>query len=83
MEISRKPLPTEHLRQELADFSAKLEVIFGAIPHALGELYLDTITVSAEISAKGTISLLGVGGGEVAGKGGISFTLKRRPNEPA
>jgi hypothetical protein len=79
MEISRKPLETDQLRQELARFAAKLDTILGAIPDAIGQLSLDTITVSAEISAKGTISLLGVGGGELAGKGGISFTLKRRP----
>ncbi len=80
-ELTRRPVPADRLRQELADFTSKLDVMLGAIPEAVGQLCLDTITVSAEISAKGSISLVGIGGGELAGKGGISFTLKRRPAE--
>jgi hypothetical protein len=81
MEVTRAPVDTEKLRQNLTDFTAKLDHVLGAIPKALGELSLDSITVSVEISAKGSVSLLGVGGAEVAGTGGISFTLKRRPAE--
>jgi hypothetical protein len=77
MEVTREPVDADKLRQNLADFTSKLDHAFGAIPKALGELSLDSITVSVEISAKGTISLIGIGGAEVAGKGGISFTLKR------
>jgi hypothetical protein len=77
MEVTRGPVDTDKLRQNLSDFTAKLDHILGAIPRALGELSLDSITVSVEISAKGSVSLLGIGGAEVAGKGGISFTLQR------
>jgi hypothetical protein len=76
-EVTRQPVDTDKLRQNLSDFTAKLDHILGAIPKALGEMSLDSITVSVEISAKGSVSLIGVGGAEVAGKGGISFTLKR------
>jgi hypothetical protein len=79
MEVTREPVDTDKLRQNLTDFTAKLDRVLGAIPKALGELSLDSITVSVEISAKGTVSLIGIGGAEVAGKGGISFTLKRGP----
>ncbi len=76
-EVTRQPVDTDKLRQNLSDFTAKLDHILGAIPKALGEMSLDSITVSVEISAKGSVSLIGVGGAEVAGKGGISLTLKR------
>ena len=36
----------------------------------------ETVSVTAEVSAKGKVSLLG-SGGELGGKGGITFTFKR------
>ena len=41
---------------------------------------LDAIEIHANISAKGTISLLGTGG-ELGGGGGIKFILKRSKSE--
>ena len=46
------------------------------LPEAVGPLRIDTVTLAVEISAKGTVSLFGTGG-ELAGGGGITFTLKR------
>jgi hypothetical protein len=48
------------------------------IPAALGGFGVDTVALSAEINAKGTVSLVGTGG-EIGAKGGITITLKRHP----
>jgi hypothetical protein len=42
-----------------------------------GSLEVEELTLSLEVTAKGSVSLLGTGG-ELGGTGGISLTLKRR-----
>lgn len=72
----RKAVDVEKLEKEMQSFLAAMERIIGRLNQKVGEYQMDSITVSAEVSAKGTVSLLGTGG-EMGGKGGISFTFKR------
>lgn len=74
----RTKLSAEQLRDNLGEFLESLEKVVERIPAAMGGFGVDTVTLSAEINAKGTVSLVGTGG-EVGAKGGITITLKRRP----
>jgi hypothetical protein len=73
----RTKLSAEQLRDNLGEFLDSLEKVVQRIPAAMGGFSVDTVTLSAEINAKGTVSLVGTGG-EVGAKGGIAITLKRR-----
>jgi hypothetical protein len=46
------------------------------VPDVLGAYAVESIELSAEVSATGTVSLLGTGG-EVSGSGGLTISLKR------
>lgn len=71
--VERAAVPLDVLESQMYDFVAAVGRIIGGVPSALRGYDLETITVSAEISAKGKVSFLG-SGGELGGKGGISFT---------
>lgn len=55
-----------------------MQAIIDKAPEQQKGFALDQIQVAVEISAKGHLSLLGTGG-ELAGKGGLTFTFKRKP----
>jgi hypothetical protein len=74
----RTKLSAEQLRDNLGEFLDSLEKVVQRIPAVMGGFGVETVTVSAEINAKGTVSLVGTGG-EIGAKGGITITLKRRP----
>lgn len=76
--MERSSVPVDRLRSEVDSFMRGLGEMFAGAPHEVaGDFYLDEVSVSAEVSAKGTLSLLGTGG-ELSGSGGVSFTLRRR-----
>jgi len=77
-QIVRKAIDVEKLEKEVQSFLAAMDKIVGNLNREVGEFQMDSVTVSAEISAKGSVGLLGTGG-EMAGKGGMTFTFKRRP----
>jgi hypothetical protein len=64
------------LRSRIAEFLESMKLVMQNIPADFGELHLDSITIAVEVNTKGQVSLLGAAG-EIGGKGGISFTLKR------
>jgi hypothetical protein len=66
----------ETLKERLGRFLQTMQELIQSVPGKLGEFTLDTITLTVEVSASGQVSLLGTGG-QVAGKGGLTFTLKR------
>ena len=68
----------EELTKRLNDFLQTMREVIQSVPGVLGEFTLETLTITAEISTKGQVSLLGTGG-EIGGKGGLTFTLKRQP----
>jgi hypothetical protein len=72
----RSKVSTKDLQKRLEDFLTAMEEIVKGLPARVGEFSLDNISFSAEVSAKGTVSLLGIGG-ELSGKGGLTFVLKR------
>ena len=68
------------LRQRLGHFLETMQGVIDGMPARLGEFSVDTVTLTAQINAKGSISLLG-SGGQVGASGGLTFTLTRRPAE--
>ncbi|GAA1414530.1 hypothetical protein GCM10009601_02500 [Streptomyces thermospinosisporus] len=79
---ARTEIPAAELQSRLHDFVATMRDVLASLPRKAGEFQLDEVSFSAEISAKGTVSLLG-SGGELAGQAGITFTFTRRPEGPA
>lgn len=74
--LVRKTVDLQELENEVKTFLAAMERIIGSLNQQVGKYQMDSITVSAEVNAKGKVSLLG-SGGEMGGKGGLSFTFKR------
>lgn len=72
----RAEVSADELQTRLRNFLTSMQGVVEGLPDKLGEFKLEQVTLTAEVSAKGQISLLGTGG-EVAGKGGLTFTLKR------
>ncbi|GAA2433408.1 Pepco domain-containing protein [Streptomyces glaucus] len=73
---ARTEIPAEELRSRLGDFVTTMQDVIASLPQRAGEFQLNEVTFSAEVSAKGTVSLLG-SGGELAGQAGITFTFTR------
>ena len=74
--VVRDVIDAEKLGDEARAFMAAMEKVIAKLSERVGNYDLDTISVTAEVSAKGRLSLLG-SGGEVGGKGGLTFTFKR------
>ncbi len=75
--LVRRAVDVQKLEDEVKSFLGAMEQIIGNLSQQVGNYSMDTITVSAEVNAKGKVSLLG-SGGEVGAKGGLSFNFKRR-----
>jgi len=74
--FARSKLSVDEVRDNLSDFLRSMETVVQGIPGKLGGLSVSTVSLKAEISAKGKVSLLGTGG-ELGGTGGITITLTR------
>ena len=68
------------LRSQLSSFLSAMQDVLDDLPELLGGFAIEEVTLTAEVSASGSVSLLGTGA-EVGGSGGLTFTLKRRPKE--
>lgn len=76
-ELTRSTVTSGKLRDNLDGFLRGIQSVVGAIPEHVGAFRLTEITLSAEISASGKVSLMG-SGAEMTGTGGIAFKLSRR-----
>jgi hypothetical protein len=75
---ARGAVSADQLKNHLEAFVASMKGILTAVPKAMGDYQIDEVSFTVQISAKGTVSLLGMGGGEMGGAGGITITLKRK-----
>ncbi len=73
---AREPVSVDALASRLRSFSESMKEVVQGVPETMGGFKVDEITLSIEITAKGTVSLLG-SGGEIGGTGGITITLRR------
>jgi len=73
----REIVSARALADRVEEFVNSMRTVLGELPEVVGQYEIDQITVAAEVSAKGKVSLLG-SGGELAGKGGLTFTFRKR-----
>jgi hypothetical protein len=72
----RTKIGSEQLRENLGGFLDSMDDVVRRIPDVLGSFSVEKLEVSLEVSAKGTVSLIGAGG-ELGGSGGLTITLVR------
>jgi hypothetical protein len=77
MRYGKVRLDPRELQARLEEFLDSMREVINGIPARLGDFEVASVTLTAEISAKGSVNLLGTGG-ELAGKGGLTFTLHRQ-----
>jgi hypothetical protein len=71
-----KDLPATLLRDRVASFLRGISQSVLSAPAVIGEFNLTEVTITAEVTASGTVNLLGTGI-ETGGSGGITFTFTR------
>ncbi|WP_331741643.1 hypothetical protein [Streptomyces sp. NBC_01006] len=78
--VGRTEIPVDLFQQRVTGFLDSMRKVITELPYSCGRYELNQVVVSAEVSAKGQISLLG-SGGELAGKSSLTFTFTRRDPE--
>jgi hypothetical protein len=73
--LVRKSVDVETLENEVRAFLSAMQRVIGNLDEQMGKYRMESITISAEVNAKGKLSLLG-SGGEMGAKGGVNFTFK-------
>jgi len=75
-----RELKVEVLAENVILFLSQIEGILAKTPEEVGggKFKFTEFTVSAEVSAKGALVLMGTGV-EAAGKGGLTFKFERKP----
>jgi hypothetical protein len=73
-------VPIDSLRENLSGTIEALKHIFVSLPDLGPGLSFDKVELSFEVTATGKVALLGTSA-EVAGKGAIAITFKRRSAE--
>ena len=81
--IDREPVPVEALKQRLGGFVSGMQAIIDHLELAAGEYALDEVTVSVEIGAKGSVSLIGNGRGGIDERGADAHVQAVRLNSAA
>jgi hypothetical protein len=67
----------EKIKSELSDLLSSMQEVLEGIPDKMAGYELESMDISVEISSKGNVSLLAVGG-ELGGTGGLTLHLKKR-----
>lgn len=67
----------EALKASMSDLLAGMNEVLDSLPAQLANYELDSMEINLEISSKGSVSLLGIGG-ELGGTGGITLHIKKK-----
>ena len=78
----RAEIPTTAFSERVGQFLTSMSEVLSKARSDVAGFELHEVTVTAEVSAKGTVSILGCGG-EVAGKGAMEFKFVRRTGQVA
>jgi len=73
-----KSLKVEELAANVQLFIKQMGNVLEQTPKTLGDFHFEELEVSAEITAKGSLAILGTGG-ELSGTGGLRFLFRRSP----
>lgn len=65
------------LKASLSDLLAGMNELLDSLPAQLADYELDSMEINLEISSKGSVSLLGIGG-ELGGTGGVTLHIKKK-----
>jgi hypothetical protein len=76
-----KQLKVEELAVNINLFIDQIGDILEKTPEKVGKFHFDEFEVSAEITGKGSLALLGTGG-EIGAAGGLRFVFRRSPSKP-
>ncbi len=71
-----KQLKVEELALNVNLFIEQMGTILEKTPEKVGKFHFDEFEVSAEITGKGSLAILGTGG-EVGATGGLRFVFRR------
>jgi hypothetical protein len=69
-------LKTEELARHITTFLHQMGRVLDEVPETAGAFRFTDFEVSAEVTAKGSLALLG-SGGETGAKGGLKFVFRR------
>jgi hypothetical protein len=73
-----KQLKVEELSDNINLFLDQMGSLLEKTPEKLGKFHFEEFEVHAEITGKGTLSILGTGG-EIGATGGLRFVFRRSP----
>lgn len=77
---SLRELKVDELTVNLTIFLEQMDRVLSKTPEHLGEFQFVEFEISAEITVKGTLAILGTGG-EIGAQGGLKFVFRRaKPN---
>lgn len=68
---------TSTVRENLAKFLTQIGDVVADAPQIFGAYELHEIEISAELSVSGELKLLGFGGADIEGTGGLKFLIRR------
>jgi len=74
---SQEEVSVEKIKSELSDFLSNMQGILDGLPDKVAGYELESMDINVEISSKGNVSLMAVGG-ELAGTGGLTLHLKKK-----
>ncbi len=74
-----KQLRVEELVLNVNLFIEQMGSILEKTPEKVGKFHFDEFEVSAEITGKGSLAILGTGG-EIGATGGLKFVFRRAPS---
>ncbi len=75
--FEREEVSVDHIKSQLIDFLSSMQEILDGLPDKMARYELESMDVSVEISTKGNVSLVAVGG-ELGGTGGLTLHLKKK-----
>ena len=73
----QEEISAQKIKSELSDFLSSMQGILEGLPEDIAEYELESMDISVEISSKGNVSLMAVGG-ELGGTGGLVLHLKKK-----
>ncbi len=78
--LGPKELKLEDLAVSVNLFLTQMNVVLDRAPQKLGKFHFVEFEVHAEVTAKGTLAILG-SGGEAGASGGLKFIFRRQTME--
>jgi hypothetical protein len=81
--LYEKNVKTTTVKENLARFLKEVGGLIEDAPKSFGRFELDEIEISAELTISGEIKLIGLGGAEMEGKGGLKFTIRHKKEDGA